>query len=104
MTAILINLKNIYYKNKCRAFLSYWRGSNFFTIKEKTQNKVDKILLKTENHKFRKETIKEHNSLRAEKLIRISFLRNMIKAWRNVVSYLKVRRDTTNLCSREVID
>jgi hypothetical protein len=85
MTRNIINLKNIYYKNKCRSFLSKWRGCNFFTIREKTQNKVDKILLKTENHLIRKETIKEHNSLRAENLIRINFLRNMIKAWRNVI-------------------
>lgn len=56
---------------------------------------------KEKKHQERLEKIKGHNALRAYRLLTDFHMKNVIQAWRNSASYLRLERAKTELLRTE---
>jgi hypothetical protein len=98
---ILSRFHQLFTKSVLYNAFSNWRSGDYRSVIDKIHITLQETQLREERHFNRVNKIKAHNASRAEQLLSDFNLRNMLYAWRNVSTYLKLERHKTILLRTE---
>jgi len=83
--------------------LSVWRRGNYNQVIEVTRSTIRERNDREEKFSQLKDKLRTHNALKSENLIVRVFKLNVLAAWRNIARYLRVQRQTGQLCRAELV-